>query len=301
MLLGATFTQEFAVEAAAVCNPSAVPAPDQGGLAPGELRAVLSVRQIGEGHRSSIGFRTVVVDDDGAVTVARRGPYATTGVIEDVELDAEVFRGLATDVDAESIRWVLNGLGSRFTARRVGGAGAAARSATGHAPRRLGHVAAVGRTGGALLRGPVPCRRGAGGARAHPGVRRRVQRGGGRPVRALRRRRRRRHLLRDLHRVRRLGDRPAAPRHDRLRVVHVVPSARCRGGQQGPRPLPTTHRWALPRTVAMRRRAQRTRGLRRPPALADGDAARCRRPRRGAPSSSATAVHRSSSTRVGSC
>ena len=119
MLLGATFTQEFAVEAAAVCNPSAVPAPDQGGLAPGELRAVLSVRQIGEGHRSSIGFRTVVVGDDGAVTVARRGPYATTGAIEDVELDAEVFRGLATDVDAESIRWVLNGLGSRFTAREL--------------------------------------------------------------------------------------------------------------------------------------------------------------------------------------
>ena len=60
LLLGATFTQEFAVEGAAVCNPSAVADPDQSGLAPGELRAVLSVRQIGEGHRSSIGFRSLV-------------------------------------------------------------------------------------------------------------------------------------------------------------------------------------------------------------------------------------------------
>jgi predicted GH43/DUF377 family glycosyl hydrolase len=118
-LLGATFTQEFALEAAAVCNPSAVPAADQAGLAPGALRAVLSVRQIGEGHRSSIGFRSFVVGADGAVTVDRRGPYATAGAIEDVELDVEVFRGLATDLHAESIRWVVDGLGPRFSAQQL--------------------------------------------------------------------------------------------------------------------------------------------------------------------------------------
>ena len=36
LLLGATFTQEYAVEATSVCNPSAVPAVDQTGLEPGE-------------------------------------------------------------------------------------------------------------------------------------------------------------------------------------------------------------------------------------------------------------------------
>jgi hypothetical protein len=56
-LLGATFTHEYAVESAALCNPSAVVAPDQSGLPDGAVRLVLSVRQIGEGHRSSIGFR----------------------------------------------------------------------------------------------------------------------------------------------------------------------------------------------------------------------------------------------------
>ncbi len=118
-LLGATFTQEFALEAAAVCNPSAVPAADQAGLAPGALRAVLSVRQIGEGHRSSIGFRSFVVDAAGAVTVDRRGPHATAGTVEDVDLDVEVFRGLATDLDADSIQWVVDGLGAHFSAQQL--------------------------------------------------------------------------------------------------------------------------------------------------------------------------------------
>jgi predicted GH43/DUF377 family glycosyl hydrolase len=119
LLLGATFTQEYAVEAAALCNPSAVPSIDQGGLAPGELRFVLSVRQIGEGHRSSIGFRSGVIGRDGRLSIDHRGPFTTAGTIEDMALDAGLFRDLATDVDAESVRWVLAHLGSRFTSGQL--------------------------------------------------------------------------------------------------------------------------------------------------------------------------------------
>jgi predicted GH43/DUF377 family glycosyl hydrolase len=61
MLLGATFTAEYATEGAALCNPSAVLHPDQGGLAPGQARAAVSLRGIGEGHVSSIGFCDAVV------------------------------------------------------------------------------------------------------------------------------------------------------------------------------------------------------------------------------------------------
>jgi len=61
LLLGATFTAEYATEAAGLCNPSAVLAPDQGGLRAGQARVALSVRGIGEGHISSIGFCTAVV------------------------------------------------------------------------------------------------------------------------------------------------------------------------------------------------------------------------------------------------
>lgn len=63
-LVGAYFTQEYAVEAAAVCNPSIVVHPDQTGLLRGETRFVMSLRAIGEGHRSLIEFRTGVVDAD---------------------------------------------------------------------------------------------------------------------------------------------------------------------------------------------------------------------------------------------
>jgi predicted GH43/DUF377 family glycosyl hydrolase len=61
LLLGAAFTAEYATEGAAVCNPSAVLAPDQSGLRPGEARVALSLRGIGEGHISSIGFCSAVV------------------------------------------------------------------------------------------------------------------------------------------------------------------------------------------------------------------------------------------------
>jgi len=61
LLLGAAFTAEYATEATALCNPSAVLAPDQGGLHPGQARVALSLRGIGEGHISSIGFCSAVV------------------------------------------------------------------------------------------------------------------------------------------------------------------------------------------------------------------------------------------------
>jgi predicted GH43/DUF377 family glycosyl hydrolase len=53
------------------------------------------------------------------VTIDRPGPYTTAGTVEDVTLDADVFRGFGADVDAESIEWVLGGLGPRFTTRQL--------------------------------------------------------------------------------------------------------------------------------------------------------------------------------------
>jgi predicted GH43/DUF377 family glycosyl hydrolase len=61
LLLGAAFTAEYATEGAALCNPSAVLGPDQSGLRAGQARVALSLRGIGEGHTSSIGFCSAVV------------------------------------------------------------------------------------------------------------------------------------------------------------------------------------------------------------------------------------------------
>jgi predicted GH43/DUF377 family glycosyl hydrolase len=61
LVLGASFTAEYAVEGAALCNPSAVLHPDQSGLAEGQARVAISLRGIGEGHISSVGFTSAVV------------------------------------------------------------------------------------------------------------------------------------------------------------------------------------------------------------------------------------------------
>ena len=61
LVLGATFTAEYAVEGAALCNPSVVVGPDQAGVPEGALRVVLSLRSIGEGHVSAISFGTAVI------------------------------------------------------------------------------------------------------------------------------------------------------------------------------------------------------------------------------------------------
>ena len=61
-LLGAFFTKEYSIQAAALFNPSIVPHPDQQGLQVGEQRFVLSLRATGEGHISSVVFKTGIVD-----------------------------------------------------------------------------------------------------------------------------------------------------------------------------------------------------------------------------------------------
>jgi predicted GH43/DUF377 family glycosyl hydrolase len=72
IVLGAAFTAEYAVEGAALCNPSAVRHPDQGGLRAGELRVLMSMRSIGESHVSSIQFCEAIVGPDATWTFLPR-------------------------------------------------------------------------------------------------------------------------------------------------------------------------------------------------------------------------------------
>lgn len=64
LFIGALFSGEYALESAALFNPSMVPHPDQSGLGRDDLRFVLSLRATGEGHISSIEFRSGVLHDD---------------------------------------------------------------------------------------------------------------------------------------------------------------------------------------------------------------------------------------------
>lgn len=75
LLLGAYFTHEYSIEAAALFNPSMVPAFDQSGLPEGSLRFLMSLRATGEGHISSIVFRRGVIDRENNIIMEQRSPY----------------------------------------------------------------------------------------------------------------------------------------------------------------------------------------------------------------------------------
>ncbi len=68
-LLGAYFLHEYSFEAAALFNPSIVAHPDQTGAPAGGMRFVLSLRAVGEGHVSSLTFRSGSIAADGAVSI----------------------------------------------------------------------------------------------------------------------------------------------------------------------------------------------------------------------------------------
>ena len=90
-LIGAYFSQEYAYEAAALFNPSAVPAPDQSGVAEGAVRFVLSLRGIGEGHLSSVTFRTGVWTPGGMLEIDEQSAVSVPPIIEpDANGDASV-------------------------------------------------------------------------------------------------------------------------------------------------------------------------------------------------------------------
>jgi predicted GH43/DUF377 family glycosyl hydrolase len=69
LLIGSYFLAEYSLESAALFNPSIVPHPDQTGLPAGSLRFILSLRATGEGHISSVTFRTGIIHSDHRVEV----------------------------------------------------------------------------------------------------------------------------------------------------------------------------------------------------------------------------------------
>ena len=117
LLLGATFTSEYAIEGAALCNPSIVPHPDQVGVKAGSVRFVMSARAVGEGHTSSLEFRTGTISASAEIDFDPAPTFATMGNQEEAVLEAETFkaelRRLRASVD--DVDYVLGRLGTQFT------------------------------------------------------------------------------------------------------------------------------------------------------------------------------------------
>lgn len=84
LLAGAYFTEEYSFEAAALFNPSVVLHPDQKDVPAGAARIVLSLRGVGEGHISSIIFRTGMFAPDGQLTIDPPSRWAASPQIETI-------------------------------------------------------------------------------------------------------------------------------------------------------------------------------------------------------------------------
>jgi predicted GH43/DUF377 family glycosyl hydrolase len=118
MLIGAFFTQEYSLESAALFNPSMVWHPDQGGLAPGSRRFLLSLRATGEGHISSITFRSGTIDVENRIRMDEPTRFVTAPEqVPNTLYDKTLFfrKLLELGVDGPFAGKVLATLGDQFT------------------------------------------------------------------------------------------------------------------------------------------------------------------------------------------
>src|SRR5262245_19844065 len=117
-LIGASFTMEYAIESAALFNPSMALALDQSGLPSGAVRFVMSLRATGEGHISSIVFRRGVVDAKGGVKIDPPGRYSrqlTAAPQDNFEKAAFVRRLKLIGAWTSHAQAIMGSLGERFT------------------------------------------------------------------------------------------------------------------------------------------------------------------------------------------
>ncbi|MGA8038827.1 MAG: glycoside hydrolase family 130 protein, partial [Acidimicrobiia bacterium] len=130
---------EYSIEAASLTNPSMVPGPDQSGLESGAQRFIISQRGIGEGHVSSIEFRSGIIDKEGKITMDPRSRFARTGSHRPAVFDKPVFCALLEEMKAfdETAKFVCQSLPDRFELRQL--EAAMAKVEGKRAPRRLKH------------------------------------------------------------------------------------------------------------------------------------------------------------------
>ncbi len=140
LYIGALFSGEYALEAAALFNPSIVPHPEQGELAEGELRFILSLRATGEGHISSIEFRTGIIHADYSITLENPSRFVTAPqlnpnptYLESIFLHKLMEMGFENDWSSA----VMTSLGDRFTLSELEAAMRRAAQGSGPLPREV--------------------------------------------------------------------------------------------------------------------------------------------------------------------
>ncbi len=117
-LIGSYFTAEYSVEAAALFNPSIVSVPNLENDSEDSTRFIMSFRAVGEGHISSIEFRSGIIDSNNDIYFDAQSQYVRTPRIHtDLSYDRELFRLKLKDMGAGSkvLNWLLGDLPEQFT------------------------------------------------------------------------------------------------------------------------------------------------------------------------------------------
>ena len=118
LLIGAYFTAEYSVEAAALFNPSIVQVPGLQTDAEGSSRFIMSFRAVGEGHISSIEFRSGIIDKNNDIYFDPLSNYVRTPRINPVSsYNRDLFWLKLEDigVNNEALHWLLDNLSDKFT------------------------------------------------------------------------------------------------------------------------------------------------------------------------------------------
>jgi predicted GH43/DUF377 family glycosyl hydrolase len=118
LLIGSYFTQEYSLESAALFNPSIVWHPDQGRLEPGSRRFIVSMRATGEGHISSLCFRSGVIDAQGQIAIDKPTGFVTLPqVVPNAEYDKTLFQRKLGEmgIDGGFVESALSRLDDIFT------------------------------------------------------------------------------------------------------------------------------------------------------------------------------------------
>ncbi len=117
LLIGSYFTMEYSFECAALFNPSIVWHPDQSGLDSDQRRFILSLRAVGEGHLSSLAFRTGIIDGDNSITMVPATNYVEVGdLVQDADYERELFRRKLHEIGSFTtvMDEIMNGLPEYF-------------------------------------------------------------------------------------------------------------------------------------------------------------------------------------------
>ena len=118
LLIGSYFSMEYALESAALFNPSVVEDYDQSGLKEGQKRIIISLRATGEGHISSLIFRRAVIDENNEIKMLETGDQIGEAerIKNHIYHKEEFIRALRElEIDGDFSEKILKKLPSDFT------------------------------------------------------------------------------------------------------------------------------------------------------------------------------------------